>query len=1013
MPASYARPETPRFFVSRPRLLDRLGDILDKRVFLLVAPAGYGKTTAVAEYVKQLSVLSAWLPVDPSLSDPGLLIAALAQAIRSHRSAFGRHLADATQRGETQPRSLASIFFEELAALREPLVLVLDDFHILDLSIRGRYSVRDLMWAIMTMPELGHVHVVMTSRVVPALRMSRLRLEGQLAGLDQEALAFTTEEIRSYLEIVRGRPVSLADAERRHARTSGWIAGVVLSEASGPGNGPEGPIRPGAIFEYLDEELMPGLESRLRDFAVAGSALDELRPSLCDHALSRTDSSERLRELEQGNLFLERLAPVRGEPAFRFHALFREYLRSKLEPAQSQAIKTRAGDYHLMMGEWLKGARYLRDAENWPALVQALTDRGSQLIQEGQFADVRDILVDLKDHDALPDSLLVLYAETLIRSSEPELAEHVLSSLPIDSLHDPAEIAIARARAARLAGKDENALLIAEQELESRRCTVRQEAMLHRIAGFALVLLGRLDEAERHHMQALDRFDALHDPVEAACSKSDLGVVMVSCANHSRAERLFREAERTFRKHRRTDYLPQALNNLGSVLNIVGRSKEALQVLDEAYGLATRAADAYWRIEAAFSRGECLRALGDLQAARDAFQESAQAAWESGHSYRFQSATLWVALLEGELGHLQEARSLWRSVREQPDAGPRVTILHDLLALRMAWLEGDMNVAGVASERLILRAQELQRSRLLAFGHLFRTATLVRRQSDWASVMAELSQLLAEPDQAEDAVRHFPDVYAAIASSGLDEGRMLPSMARAWKRLSGSAAPQPAAPSVRRSSSGRPATLDVHALQPALRVIVDGRVHTGGWFSALDLFLYLVHCPQGGIGLEIAEKLWGDTTTSDRGLQQRFQSRLAFLRRILGQEAIVREGSARPGYYRLNPDIVVNYDVRQFVELGKAILSAPPAASQLPALEQARALHAESYWPARNLNGRWQTDIFLEVERLRFELLGREIELSREAPPRVAELDALRQEIMLSTGVGLREALGPVSRTED
>src|SRR5690348_8483637 len=136
-------PKTSRYLISRPALLDRLSEALDRRVFLLIAPPGYGKTTSAAEFTRHLEVLTVWVTLEASLSDPARLCWALTEGIRAQRKSFGRRLGKNFESCGDDARGLGSVFVEHLAALREPLVIVLDDFHALQDSAAAGYGVQD------------------------------------------------------------------------------------------------------------------------------------------------------------------------------------------------------------------------------------------------------------------------------------------------------------------------------------------------------------------------------------------------------------------------------------------------------------------------------------------------------------------------------------------------------------------------------------------------------------------------------------------------------------------------------------------------------------------------------------------------------------------------------------------------------------------------------------------------------------------------------------------------------
>jgi LuxR family transcriptional regulator, maltose regulon positive regulatory protein len=342
--------------IIRSRLVQELNRVLEARAFFVVAPAGFGKTTLITQSLTQLDALAVLIPLgDRDRDDAAFLCSTIIERFRAARANFGAHTSTAMRAG-LDAHGLAHALAADLLALQEPVVAAFDDVHLLldpaasaatekvDSAPHAPSPGMVLIAELLRNDALDDIHLLIASRLTPPLRYSRLTLRGLTAGLGKEDLAFSTDEVRTYLERQSGRPVALAEARALREATEGWPAGVALALAETRRGGEPKPFRRDQAFDYLEQEVMPSLPDGLREFAIAASALGDLSAELCDYALNRTDSFDCLRELERRNLFIQRL-PGRDR-VFRLHATFRELLHNRyLDPAHERAVQLKAAQF--------------------------------------------------------------------------------------------------------------------------------------------------------------------------------------------------------------------------------------------------------------------------------------------------------------------------------------------------------------------------------------------------------------------------------------------------------------------------------------------------------------------------------------------------------------------------------------------------------------------------------------------------------------------------------------------
>src|ERR671932_347418 len=276
-------PRVRRYLIARPRLLARLDEAREARLLLVSAPAGFGKTTLLADWIHRRDLRVAWFSLDAQDNDPALFWRYLLAALRKLQPEAG---ADAlAMLRSPQPYALDSVLtvlINELAALPDEFALVLDDYHV----IESQPIHRGLAFLLEHLPE--QLRLVIAGRADPPLPLARLRARHQVAELRAADLRCTAAEAAAFLHEVMGLHVSEEDVAALEARTEGWIAGLQLAalamrdqaDISGFVAAFTGSHR--HILDYLTEEVLARQPHALQRFLLDTSILDRLTSSLCD-----------------------------------------------------------------------------------------------------------------------------------------------------------------------------------------------------------------------------------------------------------------------------------------------------------------------------------------------------------------------------------------------------------------------------------------------------------------------------------------------------------------------------------------------------------------------------------------------------------------------------------------------------------------------------------------------------------------------------------------------------------
>jgi LuxR family transcriptional regulator, maltose regulon positive regulatory protein len=343
----------------RPGLLPRAGlqslfqSSSQAKLCLVGAPAGSGKTTLLAQWRAVAGGgRVAWVSLEESDNDPTRFWSYLVAALRTVEPGVGTVALEALRGPSVElERVVVPSLVNDLATVGAPLVLILDDYHLITDAICHQ----TLGWFLDHLP--AEVHVVLSTRLDPPLPLARMRARGELAELRVGELQFTHEETAELLNGSMGLALAAEDVARLAERTEGWAAGLVLAGLSLRGR----PDSSGFIAafsggdrhvaDYLVAEVLERQPEELRGFLLRTSLLERLSGPLCDAVLETQGSAELLRELEASNLFVVPLDDRRQW--YRYHQLFADLLRLQLgarEPTLVPVLHRRAAAWHRQAG---------------------------------------------------------------------------------------------------------------------------------------------------------------------------------------------------------------------------------------------------------------------------------------------------------------------------------------------------------------------------------------------------------------------------------------------------------------------------------------------------------------------------------------------------------------------------------------------------------------------------------------------------------------------------------------
>jgi LuxR family maltose regulon positive regulatory protein len=412
-------PPTRLEVVPRPRLMAVLNRTLTAPLTLVSAPAGFGKTTLVANWMQQQPQAVAWLSLDESDNDPVRFLSYVVAALNTAVSNFPSDALNMLQNRQSVVMDvILTALLNEITAVSHPILLVLDDYHL----IKDDDVHQSLTFLLDHMPD--NLHLILTTRSDPPLPLSRLRGRRQLVEIRQSDLAFSLEETTQFLNGLMKLNLSVADVAALTERTEGWITGLQMAAVSMQGSSDiagfvqafTGSNR--YVLDYLMEEVWQRQSPAIQDFLMKTAVLDELTGPLCDWMMGDVDwrpktgdwnnglqspvsSQQVLMFLDRTNLFVIPLDDERQW--YRYHHLFVDLLRQRLRnmrPDLEKQLHHRAGDWYAENGRFSTAINHYLQAESFAQAAALIEQVAEDYLMRSEVETLLDWI------EALPDELV-------------------------------------------------------------------------------------------------------------------------------------------------------------------------------------------------------------------------------------------------------------------------------------------------------------------------------------------------------------------------------------------------------------------------------------------------------------------------------------------------------------------------------------------------------------------------------------------------------------------------------
>jgi LuxR family maltose regulon positive regulatory protein len=682
--------------VARPRLLERLPTFptrtdnkSDYKLTLISAPAGYGKSTLLGDWAWQLPHPVAWLSLDKRDNDEQRFWTYLFNALQTIAPGIGEAALAAVQSARPPPiETTLTGWINEITSLSAPLILVLDDYHLID----DRPVHDGLAYLLEHGPP--NLHLVIATRSDPPLSLSRLRGNRQLHELRTDDLRFTTAEAAQFLNQVMGLALSAADIAALESRTEGWIVGLQMAALALQGLVQQGQEVPGLaaqmsttgrtarfiasftgsqrfILDYLTDEVLEQQPAAVQAFLLQTAILDRLSGPLCDAVTGRNDGLEMLQRLEQANLFIIPLDDQRNW--YRYHHLFAELLGKRLLATRTDGLPSlhrNAGTWYEQKGLIAYAVHHAMLTGDIPWVSRLVGGNALVMMGQGALRELQGWLESLPAGEVRREPWLgIAHAwmraysgqldnvEPYLQQIEQAITGRKAAELPVDEDHIRGHMAAIRACVAIVRGDTHHTGEYARQALDLLPPDdLPTRAWATMILGLTFEQSGDIANADRILSTALDISRQTGESHVVVLTLCNLSAVQSYKGRLVQAEATLREALQISEQYarqtsRRLPISAQANAALGAILCDWYELDEALRHLHTGVELARNWGEPL-RLGSAYKfLAFALQVSGDEAGALAAIAEARRAASHASPWYARRLATMaaHIHLLQGDI----------------------------------------------------------------------------------------------------------------------------------------------------------------------------------------------------------------------------------------------------------------------------------------------------------------------------------------------------------------------------
>ncbi len=643
----------------RARLVDLIHANLPSRLIVVIAPAGYGKTTLLADFTAHTEFRVCWVRISEADQDPSrfaeVLCASLTKRFRRLRGLF-----DTIAFASYPPKALARAVLDVIGErVSDPFVIILDDAHLLNPS-------KDALEFIDTLIAEGpdRMTVMATGRELPDISLAKLVVDRQMAGLGANDLALSREELETLAKEQMDVELSSSDLDAIISETEGWIVGVLFSGILFHDVGLPSLHQKSLVHEYLASMVFEQLPQEKQQFVIEAAVLPVMTACSCDATLNRKDSQQQLDALIQKGAFITASGTV--PRSYTFHPIYREFLLeilSKRDPDLTRSLRKRGADYYADQNSPALAVELYLEADEVNTVIQLVESECRQLFEHGRFALLKKWSDRMKELERATPKLDVHLAIAMVDKGEldsaEQLLEHAAKSLEVKPSPGKrsllAQLEIVRGRIALERSLLDDAREAVDRALDilPKRGAASRRADCYRIHALALYQMGdHSQEAEIFALRAVDLLLKTKDEYLLANVYLDLSMIQQDCGKPHLSRQSCHQAQKLLKNFRSSLPLAICLNNMAVFNHQSGSYDDAIEQFQDGLKHAHRAASPRYEMLILFGQADLFNDLGVFKLAGNLYGRGLTLAGELNNQSFFQYGCIGTAIVHRRNGSL-------------------------------------------------------------------------------------------------------------------------------------------------------------------------------------------------------------------------------------------------------------------------------------------------------------------------------------------------------------------------
>jgi ATP/maltotriose-dependent transcriptional regulator MalT/DNA-binding SARP family transcriptional activator len=893
-------------------LLKWFDDLTDYKLFIVAAPAGYGKTSLLIDFAHSTQLPVCWYSLDIDDQDPQHFFAHLIRSVKNRFDQFGQQSLSVLQSmpvNKFDPGTMKSIIVNELyERISEHFVIILDDVHLVEKSKIINDFLNDFVQDVDE-----NCHLITSSRTLLNLGdMPLFVAHSQVNGISFAELAFDAEEIKQLFKQDYNIDISPDDAEKLAQDTEGWITGLLLStQISGLGVRDQlriARISGVGLYEYLAQQVFNQQPQNIQKALLRTSLFEEFDAQICsaviNRALSITDDWNPILENILGrNLFV---LPVGEEQIhIRYHHLFRDFLRNKMKtnfPFETEKISLTLAEYDQSISEWEKAYQIYSELERQDRIVHLIQLASTDLFKKGRI-DLLSKWIDVLPSQVIDQSAGLLSIKGAVLTSNNDVEGGVIAHEQAEKLlkntHDTPLIAQTLNRLAtayRMKGSYQKAILTLQKVFQlpddiSEMANLKADANF--ILGITQYFAGEPEESLLSMQKALDSYIVLKDFNTSYKVESQIATVLRNLGKYSQSEQAYSKALEFCSKLGNIFWQATILNSLGILQQLLGEYEQSLKTFEKALGYANITSSQREKAYTLASIGDLYVEIGALAEAREAYHQSQLVIQPFDDQYLIHYLNLANIVCQRISGDLESALKNSNEVLQNAiDSQSSLEINHTYLERGTILIQmGEFAKARDELEKSFLffknsgyKLESVRTSLVLLIAY-YQLGEIQQGRGMLNEFTSSLENTEYENMSISSAFQIRSQLQESLRKANeLQELETISEKMNSFQKglVHIRANLQPSAVSIPIT----PTTLSVKCFGKVEIRINNEIVSTGSWQAqvARDMFLYLLLLPRGGTKEQLGEIFWPGSNQVE--LKLRFKNAMYRLRRVVGSKMI-------------------------------------------------------------------------------------------------------------------------------